>query len=168
MSRARRTRGFVAATAAMALVKLSSTGCSDAGSHIYTGEPYNPTLGCMEPLTGVDVVTGAEPGTPCSPLCILSPPGDGGITAYVSTMCAPFPDYPNVINDPSNPLCVAALAAFNRDALCEDGGVVLPPEDAGPDADANADAAPDAADAADSSSPSDSSADAGPVDAAAD
>jgi hypothetical protein len=169
MSRARRTLSLVAASAVLAAVKLSSTGCSDAGSHIYTGEPFNPTLVCMEPLTGVDIVTGDQPNTPCSPLCILSPPEDGGIIAYVSTMCAPFPNYPNVINDQSNPLCVAALAAFNRDALCEDGGVVLPPHDAGPDADASADAAPDAPDAADASSPVDSAADASsPVDSAVD
>jgi hypothetical protein len=128
---------FVAAATLAAT--LSLTGCDDADSHIYTGEPYDPTLACLAPLQSVDVVAGPEPMTPCSPICILSGPQDGGIVAYVSTMCGPYPNYPNQSNEQSDPLCLAALNAFTRDALCEDGGVVLPPSDAAADADASGD-----------------------------
>jgi hypothetical protein len=134
-----KARSVVAAAAALAAARLSLTGCSDAGSHIYTGAPYDPTLACLAPLTGVDVVTGPEPETPCKPVCIVSPPEDGGVTVYVSTMCAPYPNYPNIVNPSGNAACAAALEAFQLDALCEDGGVVYPEgRDAGSDAEAGA------------------------------
>jgi hypothetical protein len=132
-----RARALVAAGIAFAIAKLSLAGCSDAGSHIYTGAPYDPTLACLAPLTGVDVVTGPEPENPCGPICVVSPPEDGGVTVYVSTMCAPYPNYPNVVNPSGNAACAAALEAFQLDALCEDGGVVYPNgRDSGSDADA--------------------------------
>jgi hypothetical protein len=140
---------FVVAGAMLVGARFGTLGCNDSGSHIYAGAAYDPTLGCLDPLTSVDVVTGPEPMTPCGPVCIVAPPEDGGQAVYVSTMCAPYPGYPNVVEPATNPLCVPALAAFHRDALCIDGGVVLPPQpDAGPDAaslDAGVDAPADAA-----------------------
>jgi hypothetical protein len=136
-------------------------GCDDSDGHIYTGEPYYPAQQCMLPLTAVDVVTGAEPLNPCAAVCIVSPPEDGGITAYISTMCPPLPQYPNVIADGgTSPLCAAAFAAYNRDALCEDGGVVYPlGEDSGTDS--GPDAGSDASDATAPQQDSGSSSDAG-------
>ena len=40
-------------------------------------------------------------------------------------MCAPYPLYPYETDAGDDPLCVAAMQAFARGALCEDGGVVI-------------------------------------------
>jgi hypothetical protein len=136
-----KARGLWLVGIAFIATRLSIAGCDDAGSHIYTGAQYDPTLGCLDPLTSVDIVTGPEPLNPCKPVCILSLPQDGGELAYVSTMCAPYPLYPYELDASTDPLCVAALEAFARDALCIDGGLVLPPgEDSGVDAGTDADA----------------------------
>jgi hypothetical protein len=132
----KRGRSLLVFSVVVLATRLSITGCDTADSHIYTGAQYDPTLGCLEPLTSVDIVTGPEPLNVCAPICIIAYPADAGTVAYVSTMCAPYPQYPNELDAAADPqLCAAALEAFKRDALCEDGGVVLPPsEDAGVDA----------------------------------
>jgi hypothetical protein len=133
-------RALVAMTVALVATKLSVAGCSDVGSYIYSGEQYDPVLQCLEPVSSIDIIAGNAPGS-CNPVCILSLPEDGGQIAYVSTMCPPYPVYPYESDASTDPLCVAALEAFARDALCEDGGVVLPPsEDSGVDAGVDADA----------------------------
>jgi hypothetical protein len=158
-------RGVLVLAVAALAVKLSLglTACDDPGSYIFSGEQYDPVLNCMEPVTSIDVIAGSQPGS-CAPVCILSLPQDGGQIAYVSTLCGPYPDYPFETDAGSDPLCIAAMAAFNADALCEDGGVVRPPQpDAGSEAGADANAllpdamTADATAAGDSSSPIDSS-----------
>lgn len=144
-------RAVVALGIAAVAAKLSVVGCDDTGSYIFTGEQYDPVLQCLEPVSSIDVIAGNEPGS-CAPACILSLPQDGGQIAYVSTLCGPYPMYPFESDASTSPLCVAALNAFARDALCEDGGVVLPP-DSGTDATPASDASPDAAAAADASVP---------------
>jgi hypothetical protein len=126
---ARATLGIVVAIVATTLLLA---GCSDTGSYIYSGEQYDPTLQCLEPVSSIDVIAGNGAGA-CGPVCILSLPEDGGQIAYVSTMCPPYPLYPFETDASTDPLCVAALEAFARGALCEDGGVVIT-GDAGTDA----------------------------------
>jgi hypothetical protein len=127
-------RALLVVTVAALAAKLSAFGCADNGSYIFSGEQYNPTLQCLEPVASIDIVAGTQPGS-CAPVCILTVPQDGGQVAYVSTMCGPYPVYPFETDAGADPLCVAALAAFQRDALCEDGGVVVLH---GPDAAADA------------------------------
>ncbi len=135
----------VAAVAIAALAaELSLAGCDDTGSYIFSGEQYNATLQCLEPVSSIDIIAGSEPGS-CAPVCILSLPEDGGQIAYVSTMCGPYPSYPFETDASASPLCVAAMEAFARNALCEDGGVVATaPADASGAEAATADAAGDA------------------------
>jgi len=159
-------RALLAVAIGAVAARLSVAGCDDTGSYIYSGEQYYPPQQCLLPVSSIDIIAGNEPGS-CGPVCILSLPQDGGQIAYVSTMCGPYPMYPYETDAAADPLCVAALNAFTRDALCEDGGVVLPPgsgEDAGVDAageaggDAAGEAGGDAAVAAqDGGMPSDSS-----------
>jgi hypothetical protein len=161
---ARRTaRATLGIAVAVLATKLLLAGCSDTGSYIYSGEQYDPTLQCLEPVSSIDVIAGDGAGA-CGPVCILSLPEDGGQIAYVSTMCPPYPLYPFETDASTDPLCVAALEAFDRGALCEDGGVVIT-GDAGTDA-GDTGAATDASDtgAADAS---DAGAAAGDADAAA-
>jgi hypothetical protein len=143
---------FVVAAAALS-AKIAVVGCDDTGSYIFSGEQYDPLLQCLEPVASIDVVAGSPPGS-CGPVCILTVPQDGGQIAYVSTMCGPYPVYPFEADAGSDPLCVAAMAAFTRNALCEDGGVVvLNGSDAAADAGADANAPETSADAGDATSP---------------
>jgi hypothetical protein len=114
---------FVVGLAALA-AKLSVAGCDDGGVHIFTGEQYNATLQCLEPVASIDVIDGPEPGS-CPAVCILTVPQDGGQLAYVSTLCGPYPQYPFEADASSDPLCIAAMNAYRINALCEDGGVVV-------------------------------------------
>jgi hypothetical protein len=151
---------LVGACAALGATVLA-VGCDDAGAHVFSGEQYDPTRGCLEPVSSIDIVTGPMPGS-CAPACILALPLDGGEVAYVTTMCPPYPVFHFEDDAGGNPLCALALAAFKRNALCQDGGVVVPASDAAI-ADAGA-PAPDATEsgASDGSSLGDGTADAQP------
>jgi hypothetical protein len=132
-------------------VQLSTWGCSDdVLSHPYNGEQLDETGACLEPVQSIDVVTGDEPSGTCKPICILSQPDDTvPQEVFVSSMCAPYPAYPYIVNPANDPRCTLAIEAFNHDTLCDfyDGGGTLNPFDAAmPDA-AEA-GTPDAADAA--------------------
>jgi hypothetical protein len=120
----RSSRALLAITVTLVATKLSALGCDDTGSYIYSGEEYDPVLQCLEPVSSIDVIAGNGAGA-CGPVCILSLPQDGGQIAYVSTMCPPYPLYPYELDAGDDPLCVAAMQAFARGALCEDGGVVI-------------------------------------------
>jgi hypothetical protein len=130
---------LVAAAAALTLAACDD----DVRSHIYSGEAFDTTLGCLEPLQSIDVVEGPAPGGTCAPTCILSLPDDADPQqVFVSSMCAPYPLYPYDSDAGSDPRCVAAIAAFERNTLCEDGGGILNPfPDAAADAGASTDAA---------------------------
>jgi hypothetical protein len=117
-------RAVYAVAVAFLATRLLPLGCDDTGSYIYSGEQYDPVLQCLEPVSSIDVIAGNGAGA-CGPVCILSLPEDGGQLAYVSTMCPPYPLYPYETDAGDDPLCVAAMQAFARGALCEDGGVVI-------------------------------------------
>jgi hypothetical protein len=135
VSRHRRAGRVVVALALIGVgAKLPLTGCDDTGSYIYSGEQYDPTLQCLEPVSSIDIIGGNEPLTPCAPVCILSLPQDASAIAYVSTMCGPYPFFPYELDAGSDPLCIAALEAFRRDALCVDGGVYVGNPEAGEEA----------------------------------
>ena len=129
MSWRRAGRALLGVALVAAGARAFAVGCDDGGSHIYSGEQYNSGLGCLDPVSSMDIVSGPEPGS-CAPVCILSRAPGAAEVAYVSTLCAPYPGYPYELDAGSDPLCVAALDAFRRDALCIDGGVVVPPSDA--------------------------------------
>ncbi len=116
-------------------------------SHIYPGNQFDRTRGCLEPVSSVDVVTGDNPGSSCPVTCLVSTTAEAGVyTLYVSNECAPFPPFYDTSG--KDPDCARAIAAFTLGPQClSDGGVSGGPADAGPDAtsDAGADAVADAA-----------------------
>lgn len=126
-----RGRGFllVAAVAGSACAWFA---CDDSPrSHVYTGRQYEPQHYCLGDLQSIDVVEGAQPNTPCAPICIVSEPLEGGVAvAYVSTMCPPYPIFPYDSDAGSTALCEAALLANTYDTTCEDDGAIInvPPE----------------------------------------
>jgi hypothetical protein len=121
----------VAAIAALAFgAKVSALGCDDVGSHIYAGEQYDAVKECLDPVSSIDVVTGPDPGS-CPAACVVSLQQDGGKTAYLSTMCPPYPVYPFEKDAGGEPLCAQAFAALKANAYCADGGTLLVAADAG-------------------------------------
>ena len=122
----------VVAVAALAFgAKLSALGCDDVGSHIFAGEEYDSVKECLDPVSSIDVITGPDPGS-CPAACIVSfDPEDGGKTAYLSTMCGPYPQYPFEKDAGGEPLCAQAFAALKANAYCADGGTLLGATDAG-------------------------------------
>ena len=126
-------------TLAHAMILLLA--CDDGSYYLFDGSEYDPTQDCLEPSSEIDVFQGNDPGASCNPICIVEPitaidsngdPQDGGLAVFISTECGPTP--PGTDTTATNPLCVPALAAFNRDALCLDGGGSSNPLDATSDA----------------------------------
>ena len=125
---------LVAAAGAALAAAVAGLACTDdVRSHVYSGEQYDETRMCLEPVTSIDIVAGPAPATPCSPVCILSDATDAGpAQVFVSSMCAPYPTgYPYDSKPGSDPRCAVAIAAFDRNTLCEsDGGIQNPFVDA--------------------------------------
>jgi hypothetical protein len=103
-------------------------------SHIYPGNLFDRARGCLDPVSSVDVVTGADPGSGCPVTCLVSTTADAGVyTLYVSNECAPFPPFYDTSG--KDPDCARAIAAFTLGPQClSDGGVSGGPPDAGADA----------------------------------
>ncbi len=140
--------------------------CGGYDSHIYSGEAFEAARDCLDQVSSVDVVDGVTPPNPCSPLCLILPTydGEGGTEAFVSSMCPPLP--PAADTTQLDPRCPPALAAYDREDFCLDGGGSTdPPDGAGP-APVDAGAALDAADAAAATDAADAADAANPVDAA--
>jgi hypothetical protein len=120
-------RGRRAILAALALAfgaTLFALGCNDSGSHIFAGQEYDAVKECLDPVSSIDVIAGPDPGT-CPAACVVALAEDGGKTAYLSTMCGPYPVYPFEKNTAGEPLCAQAFAAFKASAYCADGGTLL-------------------------------------------
>jgi hypothetical protein len=134
--------------AALLATGLVAVACGSAASHIYPANLFDRTLGCIEPVSSVDVVTGADPGSGCPLVCLVSTTAEAGVfTLYVSNECPPFPPFYDTSG--ADPDCARAIAAFKDGPQClDDGGISGGPPDAGlPDADAAVtDAAADATD----------------------
>jgi hypothetical protein len=127
--------GAVGVVASVALVGGSA--CGDATSHVYVGRQYDPDKKCFGDDLSIDVAAGPEPQTPCAPTCITSTFDDAGaLEVYVSSMCAPFPNYPWVVVQDAGavPECQAALAAWALDTTCEPDGAIYNLPDAAGDA----------------------------------
>lgn len=131
-------RGAVAAIVTIGLVFGSIvTACDDEPTHVFFGQAYDPTRDCLATVTALDTIGGSDTGQSCALSCVTSPPEDGGVVAYVSKTCPPYP--PLFDSSGSSPLCQAAIAAANRGATClPDGGIVGNPVDAGSESDAGA------------------------------
>jgi len=138
--------------------------CDDtARSHIFSGRQYEPSKGCLDEVSVIDVVAGPEPEQPCPPRCIVSLADDAGASAvYVSTMCPPYPVYPYDSDASGDPRCAVALALYGSNTTCETDGAVwvqAPPPDAGSDSAAAPDGgASDAPAGGDGASPADGAA----------
>ena len=103
---------------------LLLAGCSDPVSHVFAGRLYQPTRGCIESTTSIDVVEGAQPAAPCDRACLV---GSGAI--YVSTTCAPYPR--GFDTSGTSPACAPALESYDRNDTClADGGSAHPLTDA--------------------------------------
>ncbi len=111
--------------------------CDDTPTHIFYGQEYNPTLGCLESVTVVDTIGGDDTGQSCALVCVASPADpEAGVSVYVSTTCPPYPPLFDVSGN--DPQCTPALAAARSGTTClDDGGVVITnPIDSGTTSDA--------------------------------
>jgi hypothetical protein len=147
-------------------VTLAAAACDGPVSHVYSARAYDKARRCLGPNLSIDVLSGADPGAGCAPLCIVGRssviPGSPE-AIYVTTMCAPHP--PTFDISGRRPECVEALAAFSR----SDGCLVVdagPPPDAATPSDAGADVdlsdAGDAGDATDAAFDATDASDAAP------
>jgi len=125
--------GFTIAMFFAVIVSFSAAACTDTPTHIFYGQAYEPALDCLDSVTVVDTISGADTGQSCPLVCIAAPPAfEAGVTVYVSTTCAPYPPLFDVSG--TDPQCAPALAAARRQSTClSDGGVSSPLVDAGAD-----------------------------------
>ena len=113
--------------ACLLAASLLLAGCSDPVSHVFAGRLYQPTRGCIEATTSIDVVDGPQPAAPCDRRCLA-----GSNAIYVSTMCAPSPR--GFDTSSTSPACAAALESYDRNDTCSpDGGSAHPLPDASHD-----------------------------------
>jgi hypothetical protein len=122
------------ALAFAAFVTICAAACDDEQTHIFYGQAYDPTHDCLDTVTAVDTIGGADTGQSCALVCIASPPDPDAAAdsevVYASTTCPPYP--PLFDSSGSNPLCVPALAAAKRQSTClPDGGISDPYLDSG-------------------------------------
>jgi hypothetical protein len=136
-------------TAGVLLVSFFA--CDDAGSYVYAGRAYDAEQRCLDPYQALDVVRSKGGSAGCEAVCLMK-----SGTAYVSTMCAPYP-FGFELTAAEDPLCKDALTALKCGSDCgTDGGPpsectfgapdAAEPQETGPDAgeDANStDAAPE-------------------------
>ena len=117
-------------------VTMFAAACDDTPTHIFYGQEYDPTLGCLETVTVVDTIGGADTGQNCALSCVESIDPEAGATAYASTTCPPYP--PLFTVNSGDALCVQAIAAAKTQTTClDDGGVISTnPIDAGTPSDA--------------------------------
>ena len=107
-------------------VWLFAIACDNTPTHIFYGQEYDPTLDCLETVTAVDTIGGADTGQSCALVCVAAPlDPEAGVTVYASTTCPPYPPLFDVSGN--NPQCAPALAAAKRQSSClADGGVSAP------------------------------------------
>ncbi len=148
------------ASLSFALASFALGSCG-GGAHVLEGQRFDPSRGCLEKTSTLDVLDGPPPAQPCAPLCLLQTTSDGGTALYVSRSCPPFP--PQWDTSAKDPRCALALAAASRNDSClSDGGSTHPPVDASPEA-SPPDAGPDAPSDAPADAPNDAPTD-GPDD----
>jgi hypothetical protein len=129
---------------------IALTSCDEPSVHIYSGQLYEQAAGCLDPSTGIDVISGQSTGDNCPPACLVAT-SNGQTFVYVSTVCPPYPpgfatEQADAAADPNDP-CVGAFAALQSGAVCSaqaDGGADATAEAGGDGgAEAAADAPPD-------------------------
>lgn len=102
--------------------------CGDP-SHLFLGRYYLEGRDCLGTDSVIDVVEGEDPGV-CPVVCLIDPANPNADRAvYVSTMCAPYPYA--VVASTTDPSCIRALAAFERDDTCNQDGTSSNPREAG-------------------------------------
>jgi hypothetical protein len=107
-------------------VMLLAIACDNTPTHIFYGQEYNAAADCLETVTAVDTISGADTGQSCALVCVASPlDPEAGVTVYASTTCPPYPPLFDVSGN--NPQCAPALAAAKRQSSClDDGGASAP------------------------------------------
>jgi len=119
-----------AVSVTLAIVSALACGTPD---HVFAGRRFNRTNGCLDPVSLLDVVRGADPGSTCDPLCFVALDGDGGVPdLYISRECGPYP--PLFETSGKDPDCARAFAAFANGPSCLPDGGVGSVVDAGTDA----------------------------------
>jgi hypothetical protein len=108
--------GLAALVALAAPIALVAFGCDDTPTHVYSAELYEQASDCLDDYVALDIVSGGSGSALCDPVCLVS-----GTTYYVSRMCAPYPSAVTA-GDSSDPLCAAALAAYQSCKFCQDTG----------------------------------------------
>jgi hypothetical protein len=107
---------------------LALAACDDVNVHVYSGQLFVAQGQCLQPSTGLDLISGPATGNNCGPAC-LTETTPGGPVVYVSTVCPPYPqgasiEAPDAALDGGDP-CVAAFSALAGGATCgNDGGGV--------------------------------------------
>jgi len=114
---------------ALLALLLVLTSCDSGSMYVYTVGLYNPQLDCIIDFEGIDVIEGNDPGSTCTPKCIVGQDVDGDTLVSATTECGP-PPYGFDVSG-SNPLCPNAMAALTRSDYCLDGGGSSNPLDAG-------------------------------------
>jgi hypothetical protein len=113
-------------TAAAAAAGAATAACDNESVHVYSAQLFVAAEGCLQPSTGLDLLSGPATGDNCAPACLTAPTADGE-AVYVSTVCPPYPqgvtvEAANAAVDAGDP-CVAALGALAARATCsEDAG----------------------------------------------
>jgi hypothetical protein len=105
--------GLVALAAQIALIAF---GCDDTPTHVYSAELYEQANDCLDDYVALDTVSGGSGSALCDPVCLVN-----GTTYYVSRMCAPYPGAVTA-GDATDPLCAAALAAYQSCKFCQNTG----------------------------------------------
>jgi hypothetical protein len=92
--------------------------CQKPGFHVLLGQLYEASQDCVDPTTSIDLVEGPDPGFQDMATCLVTPMGQNGgpFGVYVTTMAGPYPPLDDTSG--SEPLCVKALAALARGAIC--------------------------------------------------
>ncbi len=98
------------------LLSIAVVGCDEFGPRVYTAQPFQPDLGCLDAYVPIGLVRAQEVGAECEPVCLRL-----GESLYVSTVCPPYPTEVN-IEPPDAAECAAALTALADETSCEDGG----------------------------------------------
>jgi hypothetical protein len=130
--RARRWLALGAPAAVVAAAAVAAVAaCDDVNVHILSAQQYLPQFACLQPTSGVDVVSGGATGDNCDPTCLTatatSTDPQSGQTYktyyyYITTTCPPYPsDYTtesqSQATDPSDP-CTGAFAAYAGPVDC--------------------------------------------------
>jgi hypothetical protein len=116
------TKRIVLASAAVIAIVATAVACENNERYVYTARRFDEANACVESAyTAVELVDGEGADPKCPPTCLTFKQ-----VFYVSPVCPPLPVDVTAV-EADDPVCQAAVAAFNSGTLCdapaeEDGG----------------------------------------------